>query len=163
MENSICSAGVWWEAGGWSEKDAAGGSIWISQASGCWQVILSHLLFCLYFLIIRALLILQLKPFFSPFSKAMIFHIVILSFFRLPKVGGWFFLCSDTLQIASHPAPPLNVLWLVETYDVCWVFGPHLLVYNNLLANDIFLVTSMSTFLAHPPSTPCVLNSAGLM
>lgn len=36
----------------------------------------------------------------------MIFHIVILSFFRLPRGGRRFFLCSDTLHIASHPAPP---------------------------------------------------------
>ena len=35
-------------------------SIWILQAPGCWGVILSHLFFSLYFLLIRALLVVQL-------------------------------------------------------------------------------------------------------
>lgn len=76
-------------------------SIWNPQASGCWEVILSHVFFSLYFLLIRALLIVQLA---SPpsFCKAMIFHIVILSFFRLPRVGGWLLLCSDF----AHRLPP---------------------------------------------------------
>lgn len=76
-------------------------SIWNPQASGCWEVILSHVFFSLYFLLIRALLLVQLA---SPpsFCKAMIFHIVILSFFRLPRVGGWLLLCSDF----AHRLPP---------------------------------------------------------
>lgn len=61
-------------------------SIWILQASGCREVILSRLFFSFIFLLIRALLIVQLAA--PYFWKAMIFHIVILSLLRLPTVGG---------------------------------------------------------------------------
>lgn len=134
-----------------------GGSIWVTGASGCREVILSHpFFFGLYFLLIRTLLILQLEPFFS-FCKAMIFHIVILSFFRLPRGGRQFFLCSRF----AHCLPPSSswvLLGLLETYYVGWVVDPSsLFIYRELkhttlLASYFFLVTSI--WVHFPPFLP---------
>lgn len=61
-------------------------SIWILQASGCREVILSRFFFSLYFPLIRALLIVQSAA--PLLLESNDFPIVILSLFRLPTVGG---------------------------------------------------------------------------
>lgn len=73
----------------------------------------------------------------------MIFHIVILSFFRLPRVGGRFFLHSDTLHAASHPDPPTA---LVAGGDLFCVrdLTPHPCLFIKDLTIPLFLLIIFS-------------------
>lgn len=92
------------KGGGLKGMQLEGLSIWIPQASGCWEVILSRLFFSLYFPLIRALLIVQLAA--PLLLESNDFPIVILSLFRLPTVGGRLLSRSHT----AHCLPPSSSL-----------------------------------------------------